>query len=70
MTLVVLKEEHIPLVVKVMVYVLVVLALTSIKPVILSKNINPIGLDVNTPVAPPVIFAAGSVPVWHKVEGV
>jgi hypothetical protein len=66
----VLLAGHAPLVVKVMVYALIALALTSINPVFASKNTNPAGFAVNVPVAPPVIIADWSVPVWHIVEGV
>jgi hypothetical protein len=45
-----------------MMYELSVLALTSINPVDVFKNTNPEGVDENTPVAPPVIFADTSEP--------
>lgn len=59
---VVLLDGQTPFVVNVTVYVLIVLALTSIEPVEVLRNTRPAGLAVNVPVAPPVIFAEGSVP--------
>ena len=40
-----------------------VLALTSIKPVEVFKITKPAGEAVKVPVAPPVMFAVGAVPV-------
>ena len=55
-------EGQAPLVANVIVYVLIALALKSMPPVEVLVNTNPAGLAENVPVAPPVIFATGSVP--------
>ena len=67
--LLILLPGHVPFVVNVIVQALIALALTSICPVEVFKNIKPDGLEVNVPVAPPGIVANISLPVWHNVEG-
>jgi hypothetical protein len=62
-TLVELLDGQIPFVVNVTVYVFIVLALTSIRPVEVFRNTRPGGVDEKVPVVPPVIFAGWSVPV-------
>jgi len=68
-TTAVAEEGQLPSVVNVTVYVFTPLALTSIKPVRVSRKIKPEGDDVNTPVLPPVMLAKGSEPAWHKMAG-
>ena len=55
-------EGQAPLVANVIVYVLIALALKSMPPVEVLVNTKPTGLAEKLPVAPPVIFAIGSVP--------
>ena len=69
MIVTVLLDGQTPFVVNVTVYVLIGLALTSIKPVEVLRITRPAGLAVNVPVDPPVIFAVGSVPDWQNVDG-
>jgi hypothetical protein len=61
-----LLDGHVPFVVNETVYVFGILLLTSIRPVVLFRNTIPAGLAVKVPVAPPVIFAVGSNPVWQN----
>jgi hypothetical protein len=65
----VLLEGQIPLVVKVIVYVLIALALRSINPVEVFRNTSPAGVALKVPVAPPVMFATGSALDWQNAEG-